>query len=269
MARVVVVGGRLVASLLVVTMLAACAATDVAPPVETASPAIRTPVASETPAPPTPNPSPPTVRVDALAGASPAAIGPGAYRYRVEVPQLQGGSTRARAVDVLIRAALQRDVDAFVNDAGSAQALSELTCTSRTVRLAVRLAVLRVDCTERVPPADPSVTVRTFNCDLAGGRVLALQDLFGQGSRYLDVLSTAARSQLRSRLPTGDDRMLDDGTAPVADNFRAFLLGRDALVIVLPGRYRVAGATGLAEVPVPYEDLQRYLARGVTDLVAG
>lgn len=273
MARVRV-GGRLLAALVVAAALSACEAVDVQPPPVAqvspppASPAASAPPPTASPS-PSPSPSPVTVRVDALTGVSPSATGPGAYRYRVEAPQLEGAGTRGQTLDVVIRATLQRDIDDFVDDAATGPSPSELTCTSRTVRLGSRLAVLRVDCTVRLAGAQPVLTARAFNCDLAGGRVLALQDLFGAGSTYLDVLSQAARSQLRSRLPAGDDRMLDDGTAPIADNFKTFLLARDSLVIVLPSRYQVAGASALLEVPVPYDDVHRLLARGVNDLLAG
>jgi hypothetical protein len=141
-----------------------------------------------------------------------------------------------------------------------------MDCRSRTVRLTGRLAVLRVDCTEyQTGAAHPSSRTRTFNCDLAVGRLLALQDLFGIGSAYLSVISEAARDQL-ARLHAVDDRTLADGTAPAAANFRDFLLTQAALVIVF-ARYQVApGAAGQPEVSIPYPALEKYLAPGVLTL---
>jgi len=252
-------------------VLAGCEATNVQ---QAPAPAL------DQPAPPSPTPavtagtrpSPPAVQMEVLAGASSAPSGPGAYRYRVEVPRLDGSAVHLGAVDVAIRGTLQRQVDEFVAQAratAAARAPSDLECASRAVRLTARLAVLRVDCTEQLAGAPrPDLVTHTFNCDLVGGRILALEDLFSGGSTYLDVLSGAARAQLRARLPPGDDRTLDDGTAPVASNFKVFLLDRPALVIVLPGRYRPADTSGPPEVPVAYADLQRYLARGVADLIA-
>jgi hypothetical protein len=266
MARAAVMGRCLLAGLLAAALAACGTAGGPAPAASgRAAPAAPSPVPSPTSR---AAPVPPAVSVEALTGVSPSSTGPGAYQYRVEVPRLEGVGTRAQAIDAIIRSTLQRALDGFLDEARAAgpeaRKPSDLSCTSRTVRAAVRLVVLRVDCSERLAGTDrPAASSMTFNCDLAAGRILSLQDLFGAGSRYLDVLSSAARAQLRSRLPASEERALDDSTTPVVDNFRTFLLDRAALVLVLTGRF----AAGQVEVSVPYADLQRYLAPGVTDLI--
>lgn len=265
MARAVTLA-RLMLAALLPAALAACGAPDVPPP-PTAQPS--PPAASPAVTPrPSLAPAAATVRLDALTGTSASATGPGAYRYRFEVPQLEGTGARTQAIDAVIRSAAQRAVDGFVDETRALSAgpgPSELTCAGRTVHAGVRLAVLRVDCSERLAGTErPTAGVLTFNCDLGAGRVLSLQDLFGAGSKYLEVLSDAARTQLRPRLPAGEDRALEDATAPVVDNFRTFELDRAALVVVLTGRIE---APGQLEVSVPYANLQRYLASGVPDLV--
>jgi len=272
MARELWTAGRILI-LAAAVALAGCEATDVQPisPVtELPTASLPSPTASASPA-AVRSPSPPTVRMDTLSGISAATAGPGSYHYKVEVPQLEGPGTHAASIDNVIRANLQRVVDDFVaeaRDASAGPATSELACLGKTVRLTPSLAVLRVDCSERMAGVDQvDALTHSFNCDLSGGRVLTLQELFSSGSAYLDVLSAAARTLLRNRLPAGDDRTLDDGTAPVADNFRAFLLERQGMIVVLPGRYRPAGTTAALEVTVPYTDLEHYLARSVSDLV--
>ena len=265
MAHVVAIGRLLLAALLP-GALAACGTADVSPPAaDQLSPPPPSPIVS---AAPSAAPAPPPTPVDALTGNSPPSTGPGAYRYRVEVPQLEGAGSRAQAVDAFIRSAVQRAVDGFLDEARAAPAgpaPSDLACTGRTVRTSVRLAALRVDCSERLAGADRRAAgTLTFNCDLGAGRVLSLQDLFAAGRAYLDVLSEAARTQLRPRLPAGDERALEDATGPVVDNFRTFVLDRTALVLVLTGRLE---APGQLEVAVPYADLQRYLGPGVPDLL--
>ena len=225
-----------------------------------------------TPAPPSPSPIPTHVGVDVLIGSGPGGNGAGAYRYRVEYPKLEGNTGLVLGIDSVIRGSVQRDVAEFVNAARNAPpnaaAPSTLDCMTRTDRATDRLAVLRVDCTEyHAGPAHVSASSHTFNCDLARGRVLSLQDLFTQGSEYLTVLSEAARQQLGAKLGIGDDKTLADSTAPAVDNFKEFLLEKDALVILFP-RYQVAdGSAGEPEVDISYGDLERYFANGVKGLV--
>jgi len=265
----VVAIGRLLA-FLVLLGGPACAATDVPPPAQATPSSVPStapsPVASVVAVPP----SPPAVRVDVESGASPAQSGPGAYRYRVEVPQLVGLEPHGGSLDSQIRGTLQRDVDAFLAAAQDAQTPTDLTCTNRTVRVTARLAVFRVDCTSsQAGVAQPSSATHTFNCDLAGTRILTLQDLFSAGSGYLDVLSAAARSQFPAEAAPAAGRTVADGTAPVPANFRAFLLDQAGLVIVFPD-FRVApGMTATPQVSVSYDDLRRYLATGIASLLAG
>jgi hypothetical protein len=246
----------------------ACAATDVSPAPATAPPASPepSPVASVVPV----SPSPPTVRVDMDNGASSSQSGPGAYRYSVQIPQLVGVAEHGETLDMLIRGALQRDVDSFLSAAKDAQSPTDLTCASRTIRVTTKLAVLRVDCTSsQAGVARPTTVTHTFNCDLVGTRILRLQDLFSEGSAYLDVLSEAARARFPAQATPAADRSIVDGTAPVADNFRAFLLDRASLVIVFPDFQVAPGAAAAPQVAVSYDDLQRYFATGIANLLAG
>jgi hypothetical protein len=219
--------------------------------------------------------SPPAVQTMTLTGASAGTSGPGAYRYRVEYPQIGGPPVLVRSINAAIQGTLQRQVNDFVAAARvstATAAVSELACSSRTVRVTPRLAVLRTDCTRHLA-GDPGPTslVDTFNVDLTRGRLLALQDLFSAGSRYLTVLSDESRQQLRSSLPGADDAALQAGTGPAVDDFVAFLLERDALVIVF-AQYRPAagpaGEAGPPEVSIPYPHLERYFAAATIDLLA-
>jgi len=263
----VVAIGRILLALVVLQGLAACAAADAPSRAadRTATPA-PSPVASVVAV----SPTPPTVRVDTVNGASSVQTGPGAYRYTVQIPQLVGLEPHGQALDAPIRGTLQRDIDAFVSAAQDAQSPTDLTCSSETERVTARLAVLRVDCTSSQTGVQRSTTfTRTFNCDLARTRILTLQDLFSAGSAYLDVLSTAARSQFPPQVTPAADRTVAEGTAPVAGNFKAFLLTQAALVIVFPD-YEVAPGTATSpQVSISYDDLKRYLAPRIADLLTG
>lgn len=267
----VVAIGRALLAVLVLQGLLACSATDVppapaadrtAPPPSTAP----SPVASVVPV----SPSPPTVRIDTENGASPSQSGPGAYRYSVQIPQLVGVATHSQTLDTLIRGTLQRDVDAFRAAAQDAQSPTDLTCASRTIRVTTKLAVLRVDCTSsRAGVARPTAVTHTFNCDLVDTRILTLQDLFSAGSAYLAVLSEAARARFPAQATPAADRSIVDGTAPVADNFKAFLLDQASLVIIFPDFQVAPDSAAAPQVTVSYDDLQRYFATGIANLLAG
>jgi hypothetical protein len=263
MARQLQPAGRLLLVALASAAVCACEAPGPVPAAGSPTPVgsdVTASAARSNPAASPSSPGPPAVTVATLVGSAPNDSGAGAYRYRVEYPRIQSPDGRAQGIDSVIQGILQRDVDDFVDAARSAPSgpvPSELDCRSRTVRLTARLVVARVDCSQyQAGAAHPSTVVHTFNCDLAGARVLALT-----------VISEAARAQL-SRLQAGDAGTLTEGTAPAVANFRDFLLGQDALVVVF-ARYQVAaGTAGEPEVSVPYEALSRYLAPGITDLVA-
>jgi Protein of unknown function (DUF3298) len=263
--------GRGLLAVLVLAVLPSCTATDVAPPAaDQASPATPTPVPSPAASVVVVPPSPPAVRIEPLSGASQSQAGPGAYRYSVQVPQLVGVALHGEALDGLIRGTLQRDVDDFLSAAQDAQSPTDLTCTSQTIRLTAKLAVLRVDCTSsQAGVARPTTVVHTFNCDLAGARILTLQDLFRAGSAYLDLLSNAARSQFPPEATPAADHTVAQGTAPVAANFRAFLLDQAGLVVVFPDFQVAPGTAAAPQVSVSYDDLRRYLAPAVLDLLTG
>lgn len=221
---------------------------------------------------PSPGATPASVRVAVLTSSSPSTSGPGAFRYHVEYPQLEGDTAQLRALNSVMEGTIQRDLAAFQDTARTGPSgadVSQLTCKSATERVGLKLAVLRVDCSEfQAGAAHPSTSTHTFNCDLSRGRVLRLQDLFTQGAQYLTVLSEASRQQLRAKLESQDDRTLADGTAPVVDNFKDFLLKKDALVIVF-AKYQVASpSAGQPEVEVSYGDLERYFAPGIKELAA-
>ena len=271
MEPMVVAIGRGLLAVVVLQAMLACAATDLSAPTTnrttppTSAPASPGPSASPVAA----ATSPPTVRLDPEDGSSQAQTGPGAYRYAVQVPQLVGVAPHDQTVNALIRGTLQRDLDTFLTAAQDAQSPTDLTCSSRTVRMTVRLAVLRVDCTSsQTGVARPTTVTHTFNCDLSGARILTLQDLFSEGSAYLDVLSSAARAKLPPQTAPAADLSIVGGTAPVANNFRAFLLDQAALVIVFPD-FQVAGTIAAPQVAISYDDLQRYFATGIADLLAG
>lgn len=80
---------------------------------------------------------------------------------------------------------------------------------------------------------------RTFVFDTKTGEGLVLHDLFSSDA-YLDSLSGMSRNALMASLGEfADTGMIDQGTTPYEDNFQAWYLDGDALVILFPP-YQVA-----------------------------
>jgi hypothetical protein len=81
---------------------------------------------------------------------------------------------------------------------------------------------------------------KTFVFDTTSGALLALPDLFTDGSSYLNTLSSMARGALPGIIGDGaDTSMIRDGTTPDAKNFADFFFDGADFVILFPP-YQVA-----------------------------
>lgn len=105
----------------------------------------------------------------------------------------------------------------------------------------------------------------TFNYDRTTQRVLSFSDVFT--TQGLPLLSTQARERVEALDVNPDASWIEDGTAPIEDNFRAFVLTPDG-VRVLFAPYQVAAyAAGIVSIDVPYSALQGGLQTPVLALV--
>jgi hypothetical protein len=100
---------------------------------------------------------------------------------------------------------------------------------------------------------------RTFVFDRNTGEGLVLHDLFAS-SAYLNSLSGISRNTLMASLgDSADAGMIDQGTTPYEDNFQAWYLDADTLVILFPP-YQVAPyASGPQKVEIPLSELNEIL----------
>lgn len=116
--------------------------------------------------------------------------------------------------------------------------------------------------------AHPNGYFKTFVFDGDGVEVM-LEDLFVEGSEYLDRLSQAAAAQvtgeLRARTGSEDiaGSVYAEGLAGKKENFQNFYIDRDTLVILIPPYQVAAYAAGSFEVRIPLSELSDILVSAV------
>jgi hypothetical protein len=92
------------------------------------------------------------------------------------------------------------------------------------------------------------------NYDIDNNAELSLSDLFTPNSNYLDIISQYTRDELKKHLTIKD--MIDEGTAPKADNFSVWNLKSNGILITFE-EYQVAPYVyGAQTVLVPYSVLK-------------
>ena len=101
--------------------------------------------------------------------------------------------------------------------------------------------------------AHPGLNIATLNYDLGQGRELSLDDLFLPGSPYLEAIAGYCTAELEKQ-PYFDGFFMD-GALPTEENYRAWNIAPEGLIITF-GVYQVApGAAGPQQVAVPYSEL--------------
>lgn len=94
-----------------------------------------------------------------------------------------------------------------------------------------------------------------INFDLATGKTLEFAQLFKPKSKYLSIISHYSQAKLNEKLE--DKWMINEGTKPVAKNYKNWNLTADSIVITFD-EYQVAPYVyGAQEVDVPYEVLKK------------
>jgi hypothetical protein len=110
--------------------------------------------------------------------------------------------------------------------------------------------------------AHPGDNIVTANYDLSTGQSISLASLFQPGSKYLETISSYSINALKNKLGSDADlTQIKTGAAPKSDNFQAFLITDQGLVIIF-NEYQVAAyAAGEQEVTIPYSALSSILAK--------
>ncbi len=100
---------------------------------------------------------------------------------------------------------------------------------------------------------------RTLNWDFADNRALTLDQLFGANADYLLTLSLYCRSELQTREYMDSD-WINEGTAPVAENYHSWNLTPEGLQINFDEYQVAAYSLGPQIIVIPYSALDSVLA---------
>jgi len=98
----------------------------------------------------------------------------------------------------------------------------------------------------------------TLNYNLDKNQRIALSDLFFADTNYLNTLSTYSYGVLQKRLP--DKSKIASGTAPLAENFAAFNLKPNGLLITFNRDQVTSSIFGAQTILIPYSALDQIIS---------
>lgn len=101
-----------------------------------------------------------------------------------------------------------------------------------------------------------NLDILTLNYNLLTGQRLGLVDIFEQPDVALELMSNWARKKLAPRLGAAlRTKMLEDGTAPLAENFSSLTLTPDGLCINFQPYQVAPWNAGIQKVDIPLSEL--------------
>lgn len=107
--------------------------------------------------------------------------------------------------------------------------------------------------------AHPNTDIVTQTYDLNTGKEISLSDVFKPGSNYLNVVSPIAIDQLKAKIENTDLGWIKKGSAPVAENYGAFVLTEKEILFFFQN-YQVAPySEGPQEIKIPYTQIKEIL----------
>ena len=111
--------------------------------------------------------------------------------------------------------------------------------------------------------AHPLPYTVVVNYDLLNGRLLELDDLFRPGSDYIERLAELARADLNQR----GMLFFEQGVEARAENFRAWAVSPEGLVVIFDV-YQVAPyAAGAQEVVIPFEQIEAMINPAMLEML--
>jgi hypothetical protein len=196
----------------------------------------------------------------------------GRYPATVPLPGEAGAVATAR-----LRGFVERKIDEFIEvsnvDALSPEDIQTIFPDGRKYQLEIDYAISTGARTVSYAfsvlsdtfGAHPNVSDHTITFDTRTGEPIALPDLFLPDRNPYELLSALARAELpaviaaRAGGDSGVDWMLADGTEPSADNFSAWVIDGNSLVLLFQ-RYQVGpGVLGSIELSLPLASLSEHL----------
>lgn len=186
-----------------------------------------------------------------------------AYTINTKIPVLTGSDdARVAAFNTLIASIVQKTVDDFkasivelqpLPDLGGAGSLFDLRYEDVSAPGNVISLKLVME-GYVVGMAHPWHVTRTVNFDVEQGAEVALDSLFMPGSDYLTVIANYCTTELSKR-DIGFGDIFAQGAAPAPENYLAWNITADGLLITF-NEYQVAPyAAGPQTVTVPYAEL--------------
>lgn len=186
----------------------------------------------------------------------------------VAYPIIPGNGEKVQLANAAIREEIIKRVQAFENDAMENAQLG--IGLPKEVKSTVKGSPSIEETNERYialflgiewylrGAAHPAHTIDTYIYDFENGELLSVSDLFTPGAAYLEKLSALSKEDLRNQSREGDmgyiydERMVNEGTAPIKENFSKILPLHDGLMIYFD-EYQVAPyAAGPQQVAIPY-----------------
>lgn len=109
----------------------------------------------------------------------------------------------------------------------------------------------------QVGMAHPNNYNQTYTYSFKQQKVIALADLFKPNSNYLATLSSLTAADLTKQLGGQANAafLVNQGTAPAADNFKNFLVAPNGLIIVFDPATVAPDAAGTLTVTLPFNSL--------------
>jgi hypothetical protein len=134
-----------------------------------------------------------------------------------------------------------------------------------TIRDDDELLSVRIDTTFARGGAENLVKI--YHLEKASGNILALKDLFQDGSDYVTVLSEAVKEEMRSEMKQDDSKTYFIDQEDMEDEFQSikedqtFYISEEGELVLIFDEYEVApGYMGAVEITVPYSAVESIAA---------
>jgi hypothetical protein len=160
----------------------------------------------------------------------------------------------------------KENLNSFTYDTAFKDMTSEIVTDYKTVYAMNSFVSIELSCFEFiVGTAHPSYFTQTYNSDF-NASVISFPDLFIKDSGFMKFVSEYCRNSLieqqkqASAEPITD--MIDDGTKPIADNYKNFVVDDKGITIIFNPYQAGPYAVGEQRVIIPKSEISQYINTG-------